>query len=99
MAINPGDTLNIAVSTAMTWGSFSLFGFARLTMTIIITMAKNVMVILSKKGKSGKAPLVQSGRFFKIVDIGTVSNAPASPAPAVVFFQNIPNKKNGKYAR
>ena len=48
--INPGVTLNMDRSTSKTWVSFAGLGFIKLIATMMITMAKKVMVILSKNG-------------------------------------------------
>ena len=48
--INPGVTLNMDRSTSKTWVSFAGLGFIKLIATMIITMAKKVMVIRSKNG-------------------------------------------------
>ncbi len=47
------------------------------------------MVILSIKGKSGKAPFVHPGRNFKTVERGMVIMAEASAAADVVLFRKI----------
>jgi hypothetical protein len=48
--IKPLETLNIEVFTSMASALFCLEGFVILIMTIITTIKKKVMVILSKKG-------------------------------------------------
>ena len=48
--INPGVTLNIDLSISITCISFAGFGFAKLITIIIMTIAKKVIVILSRKG-------------------------------------------------
>ena len=48
--IKPGDTLNSDVSISITCVSFADFGFIKLMVTIIISIAKKAIVILSKKG-------------------------------------------------
>lgn len=48
--IKPLETLNIDVFTSMAAALFCLDGFVILIMTIITTIKKKVMVILSKKG-------------------------------------------------
>lgn len=87
-----GDTLNILESMTMVL-SFSCRGLTRLMITITTMISTNVIVILSRKGKSGKPPLVHVGRNFKTVDTGMVNSVPASAARAVVFFQKNPMRK------
>ena len=56
---NPVETRNIDASTVITCTSFFAFGLSLLMITIVTTMNQNVRDILSRKGKSGKAPFVQ----------------------------------------
>ena len=48
--INPGDTLNIDLSTSITCLSLAGLGLNKLMATIITTIAKKVIVILSRNG-------------------------------------------------
>jgi hypothetical protein len=48
--IKPLETLNMDVFTSMAAALFCLDGFVILIMTIITTIKKKVIVILSKKG-------------------------------------------------
>ena len=94
-----GVMRNIEVSTSIVCGSFSLLGLARLITIIITTMDTKVMLILSKKGKAGKLPLVKTGKNFSRVEIGMVNKAPAIAAAAGRAFPKNTQQKNSQYTR
>ncbi len=88
----PVETLNMLLSTSIVCVSPGLFGFSKLIVTIMATIAKKVIVMRSRNGYSGNPPFVCMGKSFNTAVIGIVKRAPANAAPAVVRFQNIPNK-------
>lgn len=93
LMINPGVTLNIDLSNSIVCTSFAGFGFDKLKTTMMTIITINVIDIRSKKGKSGNAPFVHTGKNLSTVEIGMVNNAPAIAAAAVVGFQNKPSAK------
>ena len=68
-------------------------GVNRLMTIIRNKTIQKVINILSRKGKTGKIPPVQSGKNFRVADKGIVSMVPNKAAPEVVFFQNKPKRK------
>src|SRR5450631_2792359 len=90
--INEGDTIKSFLSTTMVCEAWSAEGLDKLTPIIIATMMRKVMDMRSRNGKSGNAPLVQTGRNFNTVDTGMVIRLPVSAAAAVVRFQKKPSR-------
>lgn len=87
------DVRNAVVSTFIECFRLCCFWLSRLVTTISPTISKNVIAILSKKGIAFTAPFVASGKNLRNVEIGIVNKAPINAALAVVFRQNIPNRK------
>ena len=83
---NEGVTRSMSVSRLTSLCSSRATGFSKLIAIIANRMIANVIVILSRKGISGKVN-------FKTVDTGIVNNVPVNAAADVVLFQKIPSKK------